>query len=864
LGLILALGLITPAVAAALTCTAQTDRARVSPGEQILLTISLEGTFQDVAPPVLPSLEGVSVREGGTSRSFTLIDGQRKGSLSFSYVIEVRRDRSFTIPALTLRADGQDYATRPIPIEVVPGAAGGAAPAPGQPSVTATPTRPGSRSRADGSAGGPGDPLFVTLTADRSRAWIGEQVVVAFRFHRRVPLWDAPQYRPPRSEGFWREDLTPERNFAVTVAGARYEVTEIRYALFPTRAGRLIIEPAEVSLPDNPFSRFDRFFGRSNAPELPRLLRTGALALEVMALPEPRPAAFSGMVATRATLAARLSQARVPRGEPLTLTVELQADGFLKGLAGVPLPPLPGIEVHDAGDRFEVDRGGDRLVSHYREEKVLVPQDEGTVHLPPVQFSYFDPTRGRYATAQAEPGDLSVGPGGAARPVALADGADARTAREPAVEHPVPLRPRLRGRALPARPGWWAALLAPPLALGVLGLRRRRERRLARDPAARRRTLALAEARRRLRRTAGGGGDAGALTDLAHAIAGYVGDRTGRPVTAVGAGELRDLAADLGLAEVGEQLARVLRTCDEARFAGRDSSASPATLAAEAERLLMALEHASPKRPRWRVRRPPVALLVVMVCVLGPGTVGAGEAERDAATIARLLSEGVAACVAGDDATAVARYREAVTLGVDDPALHYNLGNAHARRGELGLAVVSYLRARRLAPRDRDVLANLELTLARGRDRDLLPRRLPLGIAQLAALPGSLSVDGWSILSLAFTWICAFLVALRWRRNGAPPVVRRLLRGGLFLLAAAGATTAVRFHQERTGGQAVVVVAEAEVRSGPAVSYPVAFRVHDGLPLTVQDRQEGWRRISLGGAGTGWLPAASVETVRLP
>ncbi len=127
LGLILALGLmITPAVAAALICTAQTDRARVSPGEQILLTISLDGTFQDVAPPVLPSLEGVIVREGGTSRSFTLIDGQRKGSLSFSYVIEVRRDRSFTIPALTLRVDGQDYATRPIPIEVVPGAAGGA------------------------------------------------------------------------------------------------------------------------------------------------------------------------------------------------------------------------------------------------------------------------------------------------------------------------------------------------------------------------------------------------------------------------------------------------------------------------------------------------------------------------------------------------------------------------------------------------------------------------------------------------------------------------------------------------------------------------------------------------------------------
>ncbi len=45
--------------------------------------------------------------------------------------------------------------------------------------------------------------------------------------------------------------------------------------------------------------------------------------------------------------------------------------------------------------------------------------------------------------------------------------------------------------------------------------------------------------------------------------------------------------------------------------------------------------------------------------------------------------------------------------------VYYNLGNAWFRENKLGLALLNYARARRLAPRDPDILANLKFAQQR-------------------------------------------------------------------------------------------------------------------------------------------------------
>ena len=72
--------------------------------------------------------------------------------------------------------------------------------------------------------------------------------------------------------------------------------------------------------------------------------------------------------------------------------------------------------------------------------------------------------------------------------------------------------------------------------------------------------------------------------------------------------------------------------------------------------------------------------------------------------------------------------------GLESGELHYNLGNAWFRLGELGPAILHYERARRSMPRDDDLAANLALAaLADRGSGDAAPG--------LLALPGRALVD---------------------------------------------------------------------------------------------------------------------------
>ena len=105
----------------------------------------------------------------------------------------------------------------------------------------------------------------------------------------------------------------------------------------------------------------------------------------------------------------------------------------------------------------------------------------------------------------------------------------------------------------------------------------------------------------------------------------------------------------------------------------------------------------------------------------------------------------------GDYTGAVELYERILESGLESGELHYNLGNAWFRLGEIGPAILHYERARRIMPRDDDLEANLELARSLTVDRvtplpgfwlfrvarwwiDLLSRPALLGVVTLAWL----------------------------------------------------------------------------------------------------------------------------------
>jgi tetratricopeptide (TPR) repeat protein len=848
-GFLCALWLLAMAgsVQAAVTCRAEVSRSTVARGEDVVLVVTAQGDTGWSPAFQLPELAGIRVYGGGTNQSMTVINGQTQVMVSRTYYLRAENEGKFTIGPVRVTTAAGTCETKPIEITVVAGSA--------PPADTGNRVRQDAQGRAAAPGAG-GDDVFVTMSVDKSDVWVGQQVVLSFQFWRRVQPWSNPSYTAPRTEGFWREDLGPERSFRDVHKGQVYSVTEVRYALFPTRSGKLQIEPAELSFPED---LFGRFFNSRQQSSGPRVLRTRPVVVNVRDLPAPKPAGYSGIVATRCEITGVVDRTTVPRGEAIGLKLSLETDGFLKGFAGLKVSEPEGTRLHDAAENYATVPQDQRLLGKLAAEKVLVTTREGQVRVPQVEVVWFDVTRGDYRTARTAWHDVTVTPSD--RPVAGGEDSGflrneiARVGDDLAFIHAGPVD---AGGALPSFGGgaWWALALAPGFLLGGWRWWLGRQEADLRNPAGRRRRAALATARGLLKTAAATADNADGLALVSRAVTGYVADCLDIPATAVGTAELAELADRRGLPAAGSSLAALLDRCDQARFGGR-SGAAATDLAAEALESLAALERAD-QRPA-RPGRGTAGVLAVLLTA-GLATASAPAAGADAK---QLVAQGNQAYTDGRFAEARDLYLQARALGLDAADLHYNLGNAQARAGEVGSAMASYLRAQRLSPRDRDIRSNLAWMRRNLKDLELANQSLPLFIAQAAAVVGALSLDEWGILLVVTLWLTAIVLGWGWAR-GASRLQRRSLVVVVSATVLVAAVATGRWQQERVRDQAVVVAGAVAVRSGPAATFPTLFEVHAGLALNVEEQRDGWERVSLGGDWQGWLPADAVEHVRLP
>ena len=103
---------------------------------------------------------------------------------------------------------------------------------------------------------------------------------------------------------------------------------------------------------------------------------------------------------------------------------------------------------------------------------------------------------------------------------------------------------------------------------------------------------------------------------------------------------------------------------------------------------------------------------------------------------AELMAEANRRYQRGEYAEAAQQYEALIGRGYWDAAVHYNLGNAYLESGGLGRAVLNYLRAEELSPRDPDILANL--AIARSRTVDQLEAEGDSLVASVADLGAAL------------------------------------------------------------------------------------------------------------------------------
>ena len=196
---------------------------------------------------------------------------------------------------------------------------------------------------------------------------------------------------------------------------------------------------------------------------------------------------------------------------------------------------------------------------------------------------------------------------------------------------------------------------------------------------------------------------------------------------------------------------------------------------------------------------------------------------------------------------AAAAYGKLIDSGVVSAAVYFNQGNAFFRMSQIGRAIVAYHRAERLAPRDRELRANLQIARTKARGGVIYsPPKLQI-------LLGVLTLNEWALLTAAGVWgLFIFLALVQWRIDLRPMLHKYAAASGVVAVIA-GICLVAKLNTDYFAQTAVVVVGEAEIRNGPLDESVELFKVRDGAELEILDRKEGWLQVADAAQRAGWV-----------
>ena len=249
-------------------------------------------------------------------------------------------------------------------------------------------------------------------------------------------------------------------------------------------------------------------------------------------------------------------------------------------------------------------------------------------------------------------------------------------------------------------------------------------------------------------------------------------------------------------------------------------------------------------------------LVIALFLSVGPARAGTA-AEGDV----QICIDAAEAYDASDYGKAADLYEAALAGGLDAAVVHYNLGNARFKQGQLGPAIASYLRAARIDPRDPKISTNLRRARAQIKDVHLSGEDLPPVLRPFQWGYAHFSANEWLTLALALWILVGGLRILGHWRPLRSSMVRPVSGAILALALASFLVGGLHYYRDFVVRRGVVVTEEVDVRSGPGSGYNLAFRIHEGLPVRVAEDRGDWLRIDLGGELVGWVPASTLEAI---
>lgn len=545
-------------------------------GQRFTVTVTVNNPEGNVSTPKALTLSGCSFVGGpgtSTSSSINIINGhmQRSESRAYTFTYLAEEEGTVKVPSVSLTVDGKTYSTQPGQFNISAGQ-------PAQQGGGAAGSQAQRANRGGDFEIGPNE-LFMRVVPSASGVYEQQAVEVSIKLYSsNQQVEGLTTSSLPTFDGCLIESLGMPQTIdwrSETVGGRQmYSAVVYRALLYPQRAGTITLSGGEYTAQAYRQTYVQDFFGYRPMMETKEVkLKPHTATITVKALPEPKPAAFSGAVG-KFKASARLVGNVFKTNEASSIIYTIEGTGNIKFLS-VPKIDFPTeFEVYEPAVENNSRVSGSNMTGTETVEYTFVPQSVGKFNIGGYDFVYFDPSTGSYETVEVGGFEVDVKKGANVSSVAIGGKQDIQ-AKNTDIHHIKPGADKRAGRGgFMARSAvYWSVY--PILAVVVLALAFVFYRRRQADPSGRKLNKAGKVARKRLAK-AGKFLRArqydGFYEELLRAMQSYLSDKLQIPASQLSRDNVMSTLQARGASEeLRNKLLNILNDCEMARYTPQSS-----------------------------------------------------------------------------------------------------------------------------------------------------------------------------------------------------------------------------------------------------------------------------------------------------
>ena len=383
------------------TATVQAKEIPLNFAFEISFTVE-NGNLQKFVPP---RFDGFDVMGPSTSQNYSIINGRTSKSVSYTYTLQPKKQGEFVIGSATAIVDGNQMQTSPVTVKIIAPQKQQAQQQSNDPfDILRQMQRPSQQTSEDDIKKAVEKNVFVRVIPSKSTLYQGDQLSLSYKLYYRMQLNGIQATQMPSYNGFLSEEFKlPERNpqeepDIEVFEGKKYYTAELkRVSLFPTKSGKINIEPIELQsqvLVEVPDPYFGGFF--TSLQPYDYTFNSNTISLDVKPLPgKNKPAAFSGAVG-KFSFTAEYDKTKCNVGDEIKLKITYTGTGNLKLITAPKLQFPEEFEAYEPKTKDDYENNGSVVTGSKSFEYILVPQDGGTFKLPKYEFAYFDVEKSDY------------------------------------------------------------------------------------------------------------------------------------------------------------------------------------------------------------------------------------------------------------------------------------------------------------------------------------------------------------------------------------------------------------------------------------------------------------------------------------